>query len=186
MCSPNANPWFSQALQHFLFIKSFSNNFFCLTFSWRGLLSYRNQSIDLQSKSMDWFLYDNGLRYERVKNSWVFHLSFQLIFQVVLLVESNFINRRLYLYCTFICIKTYISEITFNFVIQNAAYQIFNRLIFSSLLRKNMFGSHFGSKFYPEQLVKLCLHENFTSRLAGISAYPVLSEWSNFYHIESK
>ena len=31
-----------------------------------GLL-YRNQSIDLQSKSMDWFLYDNGLRRERVK-----------------------------------------------------------------------------------------------------------------------
>ena len=27
----------------------------------------RNQSIDLQSKSMDWFLYDNGLRHERVK-----------------------------------------------------------------------------------------------------------------------
>ena len=29
-------------------------------------LSYRNQSIDLQSKSMDWFLYDNCLRDERV------------------------------------------------------------------------------------------------------------------------
>ena len=29
---------------------------------------YRNQSIDLQSKLMDWFLYDNGLRHERVKN----------------------------------------------------------------------------------------------------------------------
>ena len=29
-------------------------------------ISYRNQSIDLQSKSMDWFLYDNGLRHERV------------------------------------------------------------------------------------------------------------------------
>ena len=27
----------------------------------------RNQSIDLQSKSMDWFLYNNGLRHERVK-----------------------------------------------------------------------------------------------------------------------
>ena len=38
-----------------------------LTLSWRRLLSYRNQSIDLWSKSMDWFLYDNGLRYERVK-----------------------------------------------------------------------------------------------------------------------
>ena len=28
-----------------------------LTVSWRGVLSYRNHSIDLQSKSMDWFLY---------------------------------------------------------------------------------------------------------------------------------
>ena len=27
---------------------------------------YRNQSTDLQSKSMAWFLYDNGLRHERV------------------------------------------------------------------------------------------------------------------------
>ena len=38
-----------------------------ITLSWRRLLSYRNQSIDLQSKSMDWFLYDNGLYHERVK-----------------------------------------------------------------------------------------------------------------------
>ena len=37
-----------------------------LTLSWRRSLSYRNQSIDLQSKSMAWFLYDNGLRHERV------------------------------------------------------------------------------------------------------------------------
>ena len=37
-----------------------------LTLSWRGRLSYRNQSIDLQGKSVDWFLYDNGLRHERV------------------------------------------------------------------------------------------------------------------------
>ena len=27
----------------------------------------RNQSSDLQNKSMDWFLYDNGLCHERVK-----------------------------------------------------------------------------------------------------------------------
>ena len=38
-----------------------------LTLSWQRLLSYRNQSIDLRSKSTDWFLYDNGLRHERVK-----------------------------------------------------------------------------------------------------------------------
>ena len=43
--------------------------FITLTLSCRGPLSYRNQSIDLRSKSMDWFLYDNGLRYERVKSN---------------------------------------------------------------------------------------------------------------------
>ena len=31
------------------------------------VLPYRNQSIDLQSKSMDWFLYDKDLCPERVK-----------------------------------------------------------------------------------------------------------------------
>ena len=35
--------------------------------SWQRPLSYRNQSIDLWSKSMDWFLYDNSLRHERIK-----------------------------------------------------------------------------------------------------------------------
>ena len=38
-----------------------------LTLSRRRPLSYRSQSIDLLSKSVDWFLYDNGLRLERVK-----------------------------------------------------------------------------------------------------------------------
>ena len=43
-----------------------------LTLSWRRPLSYRNQSIDLWSKSIDRFLFDNGLRHERVntKNKW--------------------------------------------------------------------------------------------------------------------
>ena len=40
-----------------------------LTLSWRRPLTYRNQSIDLWNKSMDWFLYDNGLRHERVKQT---------------------------------------------------------------------------------------------------------------------
>ena len=35
---------------------------------WQRPLSYRNQSIDLLRKSMDWFLYDIGLRHERVKS----------------------------------------------------------------------------------------------------------------------
>ena len=37
-----------------------------LTLSWRRPLSYRNESTDLQCKSVDWFLYDNSLRHEKV------------------------------------------------------------------------------------------------------------------------
>ena len=42
-------------------------NFNKLTPSWRRSLSYRNQSINLQSKSMDWFLYGKDLSHERAK-----------------------------------------------------------------------------------------------------------------------
>ena len=38
-----------------------------LTLIWRGSQSYRSQFIDLQSKSMDWFLYNRDIRHERVK-----------------------------------------------------------------------------------------------------------------------
>ena len=40
-----------------------------LTLSWQRPLSYRNQSTDLLRKSMAWFLYDIGLRNERVKKA---------------------------------------------------------------------------------------------------------------------
>ena len=40
-----------------------------LTHSWQRSLSYRNQYIDLQSKLMDWFIYDRDLRDERVNDS---------------------------------------------------------------------------------------------------------------------
>ena len=40
--------------------------FYNLTLSWWRPLSYRNQSIDLRRKSMDWFLFDNGLHHGRV------------------------------------------------------------------------------------------------------------------------
>ena len=37
-----------------------------LNLLWRRSLLYRNQSIDMQNKSMDWFLYDKSLWHERV------------------------------------------------------------------------------------------------------------------------
>ena len=47
-------------IRYFLFLRSI--------LSGRRSLSYRNQSIDLQSKSIDWFLYDKDLRLERVSS----------------------------------------------------------------------------------------------------------------------
>ena len=40
-----------------------------LTLAWRRSLWYRNESIDLLCKSMDWLLYDREVRHERVKHS---------------------------------------------------------------------------------------------------------------------
>ena len=50
-------------------IQKYPRASFFLTLSWRWQLSYRNQSIDLLCKSMDWFLYDSELRQERVNNT---------------------------------------------------------------------------------------------------------------------
>ena len=40
-----------------------------ITFSLRKSLSYRNQSIDLHSKSIHWLIYDRGLRHGSVKHA---------------------------------------------------------------------------------------------------------------------
>ena len=48
------------------YISRSSSNNISLTLSWRRPILYRNQSIDLLRKSVDWFLYDIGLRHERV------------------------------------------------------------------------------------------------------------------------
>ena len=38
------------------------------TLSWQRSLEHRKQSIDLQCKSLDWFLFDSDLCHKRVKN----------------------------------------------------------------------------------------------------------------------
>ena len=46
-----------------------------LTLSWRRSLSHRNQSIDLLSKLIDWFLQERNLLHERVNQFNPFHYS---------------------------------------------------------------------------------------------------------------
>ena len=62
--TPNSKPYKQLAAllntQEWLFCSSL------ITLMTHSIL-YRNQSIDLQSKSMDWFLYDSGLRHKSVK-----------------------------------------------------------------------------------------------------------------------
>ena len=62
--------WTREHLRHSIQQTKLDN----LTLSWRRPLSYRNQSIDLLRKSMDWFLYDNDLRHERVNRFCGWHL----------------------------------------------------------------------------------------------------------------
>ena len=52
-----------------------------LTFSWLRSLWYRNQSIDLLWKSMDWFLYHRYLRHERVNRvNFILNIYSMMIF----------------------------------------------------------------------------------------------------------
>ena len=58
-----------------------------LTLSWRRSSSYRNQSIDLGCKSINWFLYDRGLRHKRVKGLMPYFLVLSLV--VICLLPSR-------------------------------------------------------------------------------------------------
>ena len=64
-----------------LFLNIFLENILhnLLTLSWQRPLSYKNQSIDLLCKSMNWFLYDNDLRHERVKSNAAYFLRVPFI-----------------------------------------------------------------------------------------------------------
>ena len=52
----------------YIFLESFLSTTI-LTISWWRCVLYRNQSIDLLSKLMEWFLYDRDLHHERVNHS---------------------------------------------------------------------------------------------------------------------
>ena len=60
-------------------------------------MSYRNQSIDLLRKSMDWFLYDIGLRHERVKFAKFVgtHFSQSTTGRLLLIVAVSIVVRRI-------------------------------------------------------------------------------------------
>ena len=82
--------WFSSRLMHlprfwkFGFLKGGS-----LTLSWRWPLSCRNRSID-------WFLYDNGLRHKRVKDS--YHM-YNVVPKELVLIESFVVYCIFYVRC---------------------------------------------------------------------------------------
>ena len=65
----------------------------CLTLSRRRPISYRNQSIHLLCKSMDKFLYDIGLRRERVtfiNKVYLFHVGWYTVSQFRTYVWQTF------------------------------------------------------------------------------------------------
>ena len=96
------------AEQNFLKRLVCCNQFLALTLSWRRSLSYRSQSIDLQSKSMDWFLYYSDLRHERVKGGLNWN-SYTLDAHYIAMKSMNYMSVCIYLIvnndkniCTFV------------------------------------------------------------------------------------
>ena len=52
---PSENYGFLRTIEYIRYVRNFSMT---------GSISYRNQSIDLLCKSMDWFIYDRDFRHE--------------------------------------------------------------------------------------------------------------------------
>ena len=63
-----------------------------LTLSWWWSPSYRKQSIDFQSKPVDWFLYDRDLRHEIVKTT-IFNYIAILKLHLWNILEQQYIHR---------------------------------------------------------------------------------------------
>ena len=67
-----------------------------LTLSWRRSLWYRNQSIDLLCKSLDWFLYDRDLRPERVEIIHEVPFLNLIIFYLKCIIHMKFLKYMYY------------------------------------------------------------------------------------------
>ena len=63
---------------------------------WRSLL-YRNRSIDLESKSMDWFLYLKNLHHKRVNGKLHFLCCYFKTFSSILEFSARYGNPEAYL-----------------------------------------------------------------------------------------
>ena len=114
-----------------------------LALSRRRLLSYRNQSNDLQSKSMDWCLYDNGLRHKRVK-------CFS-IFAGKHLYRSVFFNKyscRMQLKRIFI--QKEVSALVFSWQLSEIFNNLFKERKKALLWEKKYCYKKRGSEIYPK------------------------------------
>ena len=67
-----------------------------LTLSWRRQLSYRNQSIDLRSKSMDWFYMITASVMKKVK--YIFGLFHQILYFICVNSYNKYFVDDLYIF----------------------------------------------------------------------------------------
>ena len=119
----------------------------CLSLSWRRPLLYRNQSIDLLCKSMDWFLYNNGLRHERVK---VKNRNIRKKCEICLkLLITITISRRYF--GVFIVNFEHISHLFLRFLLLTL-----NTQILAGLLQYNFFFFFFQKQPFRGVLLKRC------------------------------
>ena len=109
-----------------LHMSQIQRHFAALTLLWR---SYRNQSIDLQSKSMDWLLYGRDLHRERVNviSSWLKHQNLK--------PPRSFYTCKIYKLwqCSTACFKLLIQSLLMDLF---EFFVIIMSVIFSVLSRK--------------------------------------------------
>ena len=88
---------------------SFKSGIIWLILLWRGSLSYRNQSIDLLCKSMNWFFYDRDLRHENFKGRWLSSKQYQKLDIRVISIRNLLYTKKSGLFLNF-CLRSNLLE----------------------------------------------------------------------------
>ena len=152
-----------------------------LTLSRRRPLSYRNQSIDLLCKSMDWFLYDNGPRHEGVNSliATLFNYSFvwDIYFTAKIFIMHIISIGLIYVWYVSVCRGVFRTQ-------QNICGGASYRKLQESLIVDVRMGSNYtsGITFTVEKVSRMSMFVSFSQRQFCQShweIYPWSSAWIN-------
>ena len=139
-----------------------------LTLSWRRSLLSRNQSIDLQSKSMDWFLYDRDIRHKRINTLLLAYIHWDLFlgYEKIIDICTSKYQRRMLLInppSKNYTVETFNARKTYKAYTQTSLLRFYMKMIWQTF--------HIKRPFTFWDMWKVCLQKFRNNRICKKLAY---------------